>query len=247
ATSVRLLTPGTLERVTSLTIDDQGQYTVDSLTGVVTFTPEAGFSDTTFVDYVITDENGLESIATISVIVDCPLPVKLVAFDARKESNTARLTWSTTEEVNSDRFEIERSASGKDWNKIGMVSSHGESTVLREYSFVDASPISGQNLYRLRMVDKDETFAYSSVRNVTFAELARLSPYPNPVSERFHITNHQQIKQVAMHNQRGMKVFGSQGVTSEGIDVSRLSPGLYTVTLTLFDGTISTHKVAVTR
>ncbi|WP_353718695.1 T9SS type A sorting domain-containing protein [Dyadobacter sp. 676] len=176
-----------------------------------------------------------------------PLPVTLVRFNAAKEGQTSRLHWATTEETNSDRFEIERSGNGKQWSKIGSVASNGESRITREYYFMDTTPLRGQNLYRLRMVDKDETFAYSGIRNVTFAELATVSPYPNPVSDRFHIKDFQQIKQVVLHNASGTKVFGSQRMTSEGIDVTRLQPGLYTLTIALFDGTISTHKVAVTR
>nr|MBZ1363183.1 Ig family protein [Dyadobacter fermentans]MBZ1363278.1 Ig family protein [Dyadobacter fermentans] len=73
---------------------------------------------------------------------------------------TALLTWSTTEEVNSDRFEIERSLNGKGWSTIGKVRSNGESSVLRNYTYTDDSPEKGENLYRLRMVDLDGTYAF---------------------------------------------------------------------------------------
>ncbi|WP_211237808.1 DUF6923 family protein [Dyadobacter alkalitolerans] len=233
--------------------DANGTYS-GAATNALTLTPANTVWDDNRYRVVVDSESGLctltssPSLLSVRTTAECALPVTLVSFTVSKEAgNTAVLNWSTTEETNSDRFEIQSSTDSQTWKTIGAKTSHGESTVLRKYDFVDQAPAAGLNYYRLKMVDKDETFAYSSVRNVRFADLARLSVYPNPVSERFHITNHQQIKQIAMHNQRGMKVFGSQGATSEGIDVSRLTPGLYTVTLTLFDGTISTHKVAVTR
>ncbi|MET7259634.1 Ig-like domain-containing protein, partial [Dyadobacter fermentans] len=102
--SVKLLTPGSQARVTTLTVAGDGQYNVDPVSGAVSFTPVNGLHRTVSIDYVVTDGNGLESIATLRIVVDCPMPVTLVAFDARKEGNTALLTWSTTEEVNSDRF-----------------------------------------------------------------------------------------------------------------------------------------------
>lgn len=180
--SVRLLTPGSLDRVTTLTVAGQGQYNVDPVSGAVSFTPLNGLRDTVSIDYVVIDGNGLESIATLAIIVDCPMPVTLVAFDARKEGNAAHLTWSTTEEVNSDRFEIERSPNGKVWSTIGSVRSNGESSILRNYAYTDDSPEKGENLYRLRMVDLDGTYAFSAIRTVSVENgTGRIFAYPNPV------------------------------------------------------------------
>lgn len=180
--SVKLLTPGTLARVTTLTVAAQGEYNVNTVTGAITFTPINGLRDTVSIDYVVTDGNGLESTATLTIIVDCPMPVTLVAFDARKEGNAAHLTWSTTEEVNSDRFEIQRSPNGKVWFTIGSVQSNGESSILKNYYYTDDSPEKGENLYRLRMVDLDGTYAFSAIKTVSVENgTGRIFVYPNPV------------------------------------------------------------------
>ena len=178
---------------------------------------------------------------------DLNLPVTLVSFNAKKEGSVVGLAWATTEETNSDYFEVQRSSNGKSWNRLGSVKSHGESKVLVNYGFVDENPGAGENLYRLKMVDNDKTFTYSAIRNIVFEGNSDFIPYPNPVSDKFRIKNYQQIKQVVLYNTGGVKMYGTQNVTSEGIDVSRLLPGSYTAVLTLFDGTIRTHKVAVTR
>ncbi len=182
ASSVKLLTPGSSDRVTTLTVAGEGQYIVDPVSGAVSFTPVNSLHDTVSIDYVVTDGNGLESIATIKIVVDCPMPVTLVAFDAAKEGNTALLTWSTTEEVNSDRFEIQRSLNGNVWVTIGSVRSNGESSILRNYTYTDDSPEKGENLYRLRMVDLDGTYAFSTIRTVSVENgTGRITAYPNPV------------------------------------------------------------------
>jgi hypothetical protein len=176
-----------------------------------------------------------------------PLPVTLTRFTAVTEGRTVSLNWSTSEETNSDRFEIQRSADGKKWGRIGTVASSGESKVLIDYSYVDSGPLAGINLYRLKIIDNDETFAYSTIRNVKMEGTAKVTPYPNPAVDKVLIQDYQLVKQIELHNASGAKILESQQLSPTGIDVARLPQGIYIITLTLFDGTISTHKVAVTR
>ncbi|MDN3454657.1 Ig-like domain-containing protein, partial [Psychrobacter sp. APC 3350] len=61
-TSVKLINPDTGLEVTSLTVPGEGAWDVDPSTGVVTFTPETGFTgDPTPVDYVVSDLTGNKS------------------------------------------------------------------------------------------------------------------------------------------------------------------------------------------
>jgi hypothetical protein len=175
-----------------------------------------------------------------------PLPVTLTRFAAVAEGRSALLSWATTEETNSERFDIERSLNGKQWNAIGSVASTGESKVLVNYTYTDASPRSGTNLYRLKMIDKDGTFAYSVIRDVKI-EGPSVIIYPNPVSDKLLISNQEQVSKAILSSSSGALVHTQNRISGDGIDIRRLSPGIYTLTLTLFDGTISTHKVAVTR
>jgi hypothetical protein len=98
-------------------------------------------------------------------------PVALVSFEAVRKESAGWLTWSTTEEVNSDRFEIRRSSDAKHWNLIGELPSATQSNVLKKYGFTENAPLSGPSYYRLRMVDraldgKDAAFAYSGIQKL---------------------------------------------------------------------------------
>lgn len=175
------------------------------------------------------------------------LPVTLVAFDARKEGSTTSLTWSTTAEANSDRFEIERSANGKAWSKIGTVASTGESKVLVNYTFSDTRPLSGENLYRLRMVDKDETFAYSSIKNVTFGQLSKQLAYPNPARDIVYIQDADNVKSVSVIDMNGKTVKDS-GITAGGtIRVDGLNAGMYLLKVINKDGEVGSQKIIIAR
>lgn len=179
------------------------------------------------------------------------LPVTLVSFTAAKESRTTLLNWSTTEETNSDRFEIERSANGKNWNKIGTVASNGESKVLRNYGFTDASPLHGENLYRLRMVDKDNSFAYSRIRSIGFEAIGSVvSVYPNPATDRLFIPNFDKVKEIVINDLSGRQVnvlnlSTSVPVPSGQIDVKNLVAGMYVIKVRNLDGTQYTQKFVV--
>lgn len=173
------------------------------------------------------------------------LPVTLVSFEVAREESGALLTWSTTEETNSDYFEIQKSMDGKAWKAIGRQTSNGESTVLRSYQYQDYAPDPGINYYRLKMVDRDETFAYSRVQSVDFGGPGYANVYPNPASGKLFVKDFGHVKQAAIYNMSGMKILETGAISSRGIDVSRLSDGLHTLKLRFDDGTAQSVKIIV--
>ncbi|SEJ00577.1 Por secretion system C-terminal sorting domain-containing protein [Dyadobacter sp. SG02] len=244
ASTVRLITPGTLVLVTTLDVAG-GKFEVNTATGVVRFTPFNGFNGVASVRYTVEDENGLATDATINVTTACPMPVTLVSFEAKAEGQTALLNWATTMETNSDRFEIERSQNGRSWVKIGTKRSRGESSVLVRYDFTDANPAAGENLYRLKMIDFDGTFAYSSLQSLTFGEGNLVPVYPNPANAFITFKNAAQIREVSVRNLSGAHVLGTRKLEGGSLDVSGLEAGLYLIIVTNTDGSVTTSKIAV--
>ncbi|RZL11796.1 MAG: T9SS type A sorting domain-containing protein [Hymenobacter sp.] len=118
-----------------------------------------------------------------------PLPVTLTSFTAQLLSSEAvGLTWNTASEVNTDRFEVERSSDGVAFTRLGTVAAHGTSTTAQAYTQRDATLPTGAPIlyYRLRIVDHDKSAVYSPVRTVAphpakLAVLA-LSVAPNPTT-----------------------------------------------------------------
>jgi len=120
-----------------------------------------------------------------------PLPVELLSFSVTKNllteaSDQVIANWVTTSELNASRFDIER-ASGSEalklnqFKKIGTVTAVGESSVTNVYNFTDTETGKmGEYYYRLKIIDRDETFQYSMIRSVRFDEFADWLAYPNP-------------------------------------------------------------------
>ena len=113
-----------------------------------------------------------------------PLPVELVRFTAELHGADALLKWATASERNNDHFDVEASADGRTFGRIGQVPGHGSSVQAHEYQLTDpaiaryaASPV----YYRLRQVDLDGTFSYSPVRTVAVGKPG-LALFPNPTT-----------------------------------------------------------------
>jgi hypothetical protein len=170
-----------------------------------------------------------------------PLPVTLVRFVAVKDEGAALLTWNTSSETNSERFEIEHSINGKDWIRIGNLAAQGESTATEFYSFRDHSPSPGENLYRLKMIDADGTFAYSHIENLHFD--MGIKVYPNPViSGNLYLDTPEKISQVQIYDLSG-NVHYSGKAENGMISTGHLKAGIYMIQITATNGAVSTTRV----
>lgn len=178
--------------------------------------------------------------------VDQSLPVNLTSFDLSNEGSLVNLTWATTAETNSDRFDVQRSGNGKEWKTIQTVAARGESSSKVEYSAIDKDPFEGTNFYRLHMIDKDGTNAYSRVRTMKFEGVATYM-YPNPVSEELVIkaADWSKVKKVEILGSNGKAVYHSSEKPSPNVNVANLPNGIYLVRLTNTNGSETTHKIVV--
>jgi hypothetical protein len=176
-----------------------------------------------------------------------PLPVTLKNFSATKENTIAELTWQTTSETNSDRFEVEHSVNAKSWNPISIVYAKGQSNALQSYQFTHASPVNGDNYYRLKMIDTDGTFTHSRIEQVKFDLGFDVLIYPNPVTETIHLqaADWSKVKRVRILNNQGKALYSSVNKPSQDINARSLKPGLYFIKVMNTDGTETTRKIAI--
>lgn len=176
------------------------------------------------------------SITTLAVTR--ALPVTLIRFTAVKEGQQAQLDWATSEEVNSEKFEIERSTDGRKWNTIGTVTASGEtSQTVTTYHFTDTEPVKGQNLYRLKMIDLDKTFAYSTIVSLNFKSGTGITTYPNPATDKVIIaaSDWRNVKKVHIFSNSGQLVYSSEKPEPE-INVQSLAAGAYVIGLVRANG-----------
>ena len=138
-----------------------------------------GNSDVAFVAY---------NSKTVTVLTS-PLPVTLGWFKGSVEQQQVRLKWQTQTEINSDRFVIESSMDGADFFAIDSVDAAGMSYNPVNYSYTQQQVKAGKWFYRLKQVDKNGRFTYSSVVTITYNPAGSTSfiVYPNPTTDRVYI------------------------------------------------------------
>ncbi len=116
------------------------------------------------------------------VIMSSPLPVKLRSFDALVTGDIVLLKWQTSEEIDFSHFEVQRSYDGKEFYTVGSVKGKGDVDLLTDYQYFDQSAALGLVYYRLKSIDFDASFEYSSILPVFLTEVNRqVIVYPNPV------------------------------------------------------------------
>lgn len=166
------------------------------------------------------------------------LPVTWLDFTARRTAEKAvQLQWSTATEVNNAAFQVERSRDGVNFETIGTVNAGSNGAGIQQYIFNDLKPFAGVNYYRLKQVDKDGKYKYSSVAKVTIdQDRSMYSLSPNPATTTTTLSVYKELKNV---NVKVMDVSGktvysynksliNAGETIE-LPVSQMAKGYYLV------------------
>jgi hypothetical protein len=155
-----------------------------------------------------------------------PLPIELVYFRAtRTPEQLVYLEWTTALEINNERFEIERSTDGLNFQKLHEVTGAGNSNQPITYSWIDRFPLLGISYYRLKQIDYDGQFSYSDIVSVRMKGLAPFQVYPNPAGKQWVDFNKR--VDVVVTNNLGQIV--ARYSDAEGFDTTNFAPGIYFV------------------
>jgi hypothetical protein len=121
--------------------------------------------------------------AFITKLSEAPLPVELSSFTYKTIGSSIKLEWITQTEINNFRFEVERKNKNSIWLKIGEIKGAGNSPNTKQYFYLDKKVSSGNYNYRLKIVDLDGSFKYSSIINAEIIAPSKFelsNAYPNP-------------------------------------------------------------------
>jgi len=98
----------------------------------------------------------LALLTTVQAEVDYIIPLQ-----AEEHQIGNMLEWTTSTEMNSHNFVIEKSIDGIGFTNIGLIEAAGQSGEKKAYRFLDMGLNEKRSLYRLKQVDLDGIFDFS--------------------------------------------------------------------------------------
>jgi hypothetical protein len=174
---------------------------------------------------------------TVVIRQDTAMAYKLLSFTATKADHKkeVQLDWETANEANYTNFTVERSTDdGKTFDVIGGLQGTGAGN----YSLLDKKPGDGENFYRLKQEDINNTITYSNVVEVQFGDRfadKKLHIFPNPATHTINLAiadqgNDKGVYSIRFMNSSGkvIKQVNSSEPEWQG-NISYLQPGTYLV------------------
>jgi hypothetical protein len=205
------------------------QFAATSGTGSFTFNGLAG--NTTYKLALLTPGTGVFNAYNFYLTFGFPLAIKLGNISATNVGSRNRVDWNTESELIGDKFEVERSADGRNFTYMGTVNAKGTASA---YSYWDEIPVTGVNHYRLKMYDAAGNYTYSKVVTANVKTGAfTVEAYPNPVSDLLTVKVYGSSASnptVSISDATGKVVKVVAVVNNEAkIDMSGMAHGMYLV------------------
>lgn len=196
--------------------------------------------------FQLVNHNGLASYS-LNFKADGTLPVSLSDFTTSIKNGRNTLIWKTHSESNNDKFEVQRSGDGQNFETIATVYSkaeNGNSNAVLDYQYIDENPLSGINYYRLKQLDKDGSVNIHAVKSINNG-LSAITVSPNPTKDIVFISN---AAQVALDYQvtdiAGKVILSGKSANSKiGVSLKDLKPAIYLVKVFDSGQLTSTFKV----
>ncbi len=200
------------------------------------------------------------SSATYSPVLACNesgfiLPVKLQEFTGKWQSDFALLQWISEESSQFSHYELERSWNGHDYSSIATLFGSEQPGSTQAYAYRDRNAKSdAANYYRLKMINRDGSYSYSTVQLVYAANnntKADITVFPNPARETLQMQvpaswqgKSLRIEILDLTGKLVQQSIIGQSTAIERIELAGLASGLYILRATGANGRCQT-KVSV--
>jgi len=235
------------ELIKTTTTDEDGEYMLDYMrkeSYYLKFSAPAEYSFT----YNVSDDEGINSDVdhsnganTTKTFALLPgmevtdldaglalgvLPVSWLSVGVVENGKSNLLQWTTSQEVNNNHFEIERSDDGgftyRTLSKVKASTKAGD----KYYQFEDDSWSNKLSYYRVKQVDYDGKFGFSKVVSLVRGEATDMGIYPNPTRNFININASENTQFILIDAMGKMMINTKVGPTAR-IDMTAIPAGTY--------------------
>ncbi len=154
---------------------------------------------------------GIDSFTRFSIVNPgaIVLPVTITDLKAAVNGHSVDLTWTSLNEINIEKYTVERSGDAVNFIGLGNVAARDNNEPENKYTFTDIKPLNGSNFYRVKIWEKDGATDFTNTVKINFSDnnSTGFRVYPNPIQNK-HFT----------------------------LDMNNLAAGKYTLILTAING-----------
>lgn len=160
-------------------------------------------------------------------------PLKITDYTATQTNDiNVKNTWFTSNEVNVDHFNVQRSFNGVDYANVGEIAAKNKNS--NTYTFIDElKNIGVKNIYyRIMSVDKDGKTSFSATKQIVLKQNKSLvTIFPNPSNQKINISRvNAGVENLTITDVNGKVISRLQIVGLHAtIDVSNLANGIYVI------------------
>jgi len=114
------------------------------------------------------------------------LPLTIINLQVTKRNDVVSINWNTVQESNVNHFIVERSNDCILFTPIEIIPSQNKSSLMQTYFYQDVQPSDRQEYYRIKQVDNNGSYYYSSiVKSETLSEEENwVEVFPNPATSQ---------------------------------------------------------------
>ena len=157
------------------------------------------------------------------------LPVRIIYFNAiLKADKKVKIEWDIANPEEATSFTIEKINSLNNWTELQTI---GVQTNLHHYEIFDNTPVAGENIYRLRIKAKNNSFIYSIQKRIVLKLNDHFSFYPNPAKDKITIRGKLNsgtvIKLTDVTGREIKKIITNTSSSSLEFLIPSLDPGIY--------------------
>lgn len=183
------------------------------------------------------------------------IPDHTYTITAVSEGNAINVNWSTSAEINSDYFIVQRSKDGILFDDVMQEIAAGNSVVVSNYSITDYKPYSGTSFYRVIEVDMDGNLINTGLTITNFESELSMNVYSGSSANSFSVSITSKTQKQVLLVVRDMqgKEYYSKFIILRSVDEiiavepeGKLPPGIYTIVASS-NNAIFSKKVMISR
>ena len=206
-----------------LTNNTPGIYTLEIY---YSYTGEDGGSGCGTTKYDNNSNNPTNYTATFTITL--PVPVSFGSIHVINGHSYNNITWNTYSEAQTNIFKLERSVNGTDFYSIGEIPASGFSSTIRSYFLRDMNPANGINYYRVKMIETDGRFQYSSIVQTTNRPQNNWYIVNNPGSKNIQVLGIEKGDEINIFDPLGARVFNGKASRNYfNIPTTGIANGIY--------------------